>query len=195
MKSLARILAEYVFNKGMITKEECQEYEYGFVIAMEKGLSLIISLCIAVLMNAIVEAILFFIIFIPLRKYAGGLHLSKYSYCLILSCLTFSAVMYISKFLQIDSSIALLLIICMDLLIIVMYPVENINRDVDEKENIFFKKRLERNLLINLVIAMVCILFNKRHYLLVIVGTLVMITSTMYIGKIKYNKEKKNPSL
>ena len=195
MKSLARILAEYVFNKGMITKEECQEYEYGFVIAMEKGLSLIISLCIAVLMNAIVEAVLFFIIFIPLRKYAGGLHLSKYSYCLILSCLTFSAVMYISKFLQIDSSIALLLIICMDLLIIVMYPVENINRDVDEKENIFFKKRLERNLLINLVIAMVCILFNKRHYLLVIVGTLVMITSTMYIGKIKYNKEKKNPSL
>lgn len=195
MKSLARILAEYVFNKGMITKEECQEYEYGFVIAMEKGLSLIISLCIAVLMNAIVEAVLFFIIFIPLRKYAGGLHLSKYSYCLILSCLTFSAVMYISKFLQIDSNIALLLIICMDLLIIVMYPVENINRDVDEKENIFFKKRLERNLLINLVIAMVCILFNKRHYLLVIVGTLVMITSTMYIGKIKYNKEKKNPSL
>ena len=195
MKSLARILAEYVFNKGMITKEECQEYEYGFVIAMEKGLSLIISLCIAVLMNAIVEAVLFFITFIPLRKYAGGLHLSKYSYCLILSCLTFSAVMYISKFLQINSSIALLLIICMDLLIIVMYPVENINRDVDEKENIFFKKRLERNLLINLVIAMVCILFNKRHYLLVIVGTLVMITSTMYIGKIKYNKEKKTPSL
>lgn len=175
-------------------EEERQEYEYGFIVAIEKGISLFISILIAIAMDMIAESILFFVIFIPLRKYAGGLHLRKYISCLILSCLTFSVVMLISKFLTLDHFTGLVLIICMEILIYIMYPAENINRIVDDNENKYFKAQLIKHLLINLLISTVCIIFCQETYVVIIVMTLLLITCTMFIGKVKYNMEKEIPS-
>lgn len=194
MNNLAKFLTEYVITKGMIMEEERQEYEYGFIVAIEKGISLFISILIAIAMDMIAESILFFVIFIPLRKYAGGLHLRKYISCLILSCLTFSVVMLISKFLTLDHFTGLVLIICMDILIYIMYPAENINRIVDDNENKYFKAQLIKHLLINLLISTVCIIFCQETYVVIIVMTLLLITCTMFIGKVKYNMEKEIPS-
>ena len=78
MSRVAKMLADYVLCKGVIIKDEYDLYEYGFQIALETGLSLIISGIIASMLHMIPEGILFFIVFIPLRSYAGGLHLKHY---------------------------------------------------------------------------------------------------------------------
>lgn len=78
MNGIARILTDYVIYKGMVKEEERSIYEYGFVVAMETGLSLIIIFFVAGILHMVVEGILFFIVFIPLRSYAGGLHLEHY---------------------------------------------------------------------------------------------------------------------
>lgn len=99
MNKIAQRLVEYVIHKGAIKKEESAEYVYGFTVALEMCLSLIVSFIIAYKLHMIVEGIFFFAVFIPIRSYAGGLHFKQYYLCLILSCLTFSTVMLISKLL------------------------------------------------------------------------------------------------
>lgn len=53
MNGIARILTDYVIYKGMVKEEERSIYEYGFVVAMETGLSLIIIFFVAGILHMI----------------------------------------------------------------------------------------------------------------------------------------------
>ena len=78
MKKIAKKLADYVIQKGTIEEEEREIYEYGFSIATEMLLCILVCFSISMTLHTFVEGLLFFAIFIPLRSYAGGLHLSNY---------------------------------------------------------------------------------------------------------------------
>ena len=189
MSRAARALADYVLYKGVINKDEYDMYEYGFQIALETGLSLIISGIIAGLLQMIPEGILFFIVFIPLRSYAGGLHMKKYLHCLILSCLTFSAVLLIVKYVRLPIFILSIAFLVMEIAIYYMYPVENINREVDEAENLFFRQRLIKFLIFDMGIFVFCMFFKKDSYMMDMVVTFFMVTMTMFLGKRKNSAE------
>ena len=190
MNGIARILTDYVIYKGMVKEEERSIYEYGFVVAMETGLSLIIIFFVAGILHMVVEGILFFIVFIPLRSYAGGLHLEHYWSCLALSCLTFSVILLLTKFAIMPTYIVFFIIVFLELLVYCLYPVENINRKVDAVENEFFQKRLKKFLLIDMLIVGICIALKNNSYLILIMTTFFMVAITMLIGKYKNHRRK-----
>lgn len=66
-----------------------------------------------------------------------------------------------------------------------LYPVENINRNVDIYENEQFEKRLKIFLMINIIIGIVFTITKKYIYLNTIFYTIWLITITMVIGKYK----------
>ncbi|HKM03460.1 MAG TPA: accessory gene regulator B family protein [Lachnospiraceae bacterium] len=185
MEKIAVFLTEYVEKKGMITKDEYSIYVYGFQVTLEIILCIFISSIIAGLFDMLIEEILFFVIFIPLRSYAGGLHLKNYWSCLLLSCLTFSVVLFMCKTSYIESSISFVALIVLILSVWVMYPVENGNRSVDKEENDYFRKRLKKYLLIDVLIALICLVINNEQYLLLCTITFFMVAVTMLIGKFK----------
>ncbi len=190
MDKIAQGLVRYVINKGVITEEERAEYVYGFTTALEMCLSLVVSFLIAYKLHTIIEGIFFFVIFIPLRSYAGGLHLDQYYKCLALSSLTFLTVMLISKMFTGNMAYELIAFLILELIIYALYPVENVNRAVDLKENAYFKKKLEKYLLIDFVLVVTLFLLEKERYLVSITATLLLVAITMIIGKIK-NKNLK----
>lgn len=185
MRQLSKFLKDYVISKGMIQDDQRNEYEYGFTVALEAGMAMVVSFSIAYMLHTVIEGIIFFVIFIPLRAYAGGLHLNRYWSCLMLSCLTFSVVMLITRFCSWSIVCELISISIMLLLILIMYPVENRNRTVDIDENKYFKKKLLRFLVMDFLISLVCVVSKRESYLLLITITLFMIVITMFLGKIK----------
>ena len=148
-----------------------------------------ICFCISAVLRTIPESILFFVIFIPLRSYAGGLHLDKYWACFSLSCLTFVIIMILGKYLKLPILILLVAFLMLEIAVYSMYPVENVNRPVDEEENIYFKKRLRQFLILDSVIAVIISLCKEYTYLQTITLTLFMVTITMAIGKHRNNKK------
>ena len=66
-----------------------------------------------------------------------------------------------------------------------LYPVENINRNVDIYENEQFEKRLKIFLMINIIIGIVFAITKQYIYLNTIFYTIWLITITMVIGKYK----------
>lgn len=195
MNGIAKWLTDYVIHKGVVKGDERNIYEYGFRITLETGICIIISLIIAGALGMLVEGILFFIIFIPLRSYAGGLHLDCYWSCLSLSCLTLSVILLISKYLSVNPPISFGGLLLLEFAVWRMYPVENVNRSVDCEENIYFEKRLKKYLVVDLLIAVGCLAFSKEKFLLLCMLTFSMVVVTMLIGKYKYIKQNQKMTL
>lgn len=194
MSKIAKILANYVIQKGTVKEDERTLYEYGILIALEKVLCLVTCFSLSIILHTITECVLFFVIFIPLRSYAGGLHLNNYWSCFSLSCLSFFAIMITGKYFKISVIIAFVILMFLEFVVYNMYPVENINRVVDVDEDKQFKKRLQQFLLIDFIIAIICVIFGKYAYLQTITLTFFMITITMAIGKYKNEKELQESS-
>lgn len=188
MDKAARLLTNYVEKKGVIEKKDRELYEYGFEIALETMLSFVVCIVLAAALHMAPEGILFFVIFIPMRSFAGGLHLDRYWKCFLLSCATFLLVLLLVKTVDIPIIISLTLILLMEGCIYKMYPVENRNRQVDSEEDSYFKKQIEKYLIIDLGISIGCFLFKREKALSLIAVTFGLIAVTMLIGKIKQKK-------
>lgn len=189
MQRLSRFLADYVINKGVVNETEREIYEYGFLCSLEVGIFVLFCLIVSISLRMYVNGILFFIIFSPIRSYAGGLHLKKYRSCFALSCLTFSVVLLIVKYVQVTEFILAEILIVLEALVYLMYPVENANRKVDESEDRYFKARLKKFLVFDLAAGLFCIVADKGDYLLQIVVIFLVIVITMLIGKYRNSQE------
>lgn len=185
MGKVAEKLTNYIIQKGTIKEDERETYEYGFSIAIEMLLCVIVCFSISIALHTFVEGILFFAVFIPLRSYAGGLHLSSYWSCFSLSCLTFFIIMLLGKYLELPIYIALIVFFVLEIVIYNLYPVENVNREVDADEDIEFRKRLKRFLIVDGMLAVTFTVLGWGKYLQTFTLTLVMIAITMAIGKYK----------
>lgn len=185
MEKIAKKLADYVIQKGTIEEEEREIYEYGFSIATEMLLCILVCFSTSMILHTFVEGILFFAIFIPLRSYAGGLHLNNYWSCFSLSCLTFFIIMMLGKYLEFPIYIALIIFFLLEIVVYNLYPVENINRIVDADEDKQFRKRLKQFLIVDGTLAIVFAIVGWSKYLQTFMFTLVMIVVTMVVGKCK----------
>ena len=191
MKKIAFLMTNYIIRKEIVDESERDTYEFGFQVIVETFISLLISLLIALNFNMILEGILFFLIFIPLRSYAGGYHAERYIWCLFLSCTTFYMILITVKLINLPKGISFVLIMLLLLCILLLYPAENINRPINKKEQIYFKKKLKIYLTFDVVLAVLLYLLSNDNYLFLMMVTLIMIVITMIIGKFKFKKETK----
>ncbi|MDE6026088.1 MAG: accessory gene regulator B family protein [Lachnospiraceae bacterium] len=190
MKKTASFLTAYIIRKGIIEDDERNIYEYGFLTMLELGTNILLSAIIAGMLHMMFEGLLFFLIFIPLRAYAGGLHMNRYGTCLVFSCLTFFAVLEITATVSVPVWISMVCILLLNILVYFLYPVENINRTVDNDEDNYFKKRLRMFLVLDIAISGACLLLNKDRWLVLITVTFLLVVITMGIGKIRYALEE-----
>lgn len=189
MEKVSKTLTDYIIGKGMIEDDDREIYEYGFQIATEVGLFILFCLVTTLHLHMYMEAIMFFIIFVPLRSYAGGLHLEKYHSCLILSCLTFCGVLLIVRYIQVSFYFSFIVLLILEYWVFRLYPVENLNRKVDDEENRYFKKKLVAFLFLDLLIAIACIILHSSSGIFVITVTFTIVMVTMAIGKYKDKRD------
>ena len=185
MKRIAEGLTDYVIQKGMVKEEDRELYEYGFMMTIEAGLFVLSSLFVSIYLHMVKEGILFFLIFAPLRSYAGGLHLDRFYSCFALSFLTFSGILLIVRHIRIPMLLSLIGLVVLEIAVYALYPVENINREVDGEENRYFKKKLTIFLAVDLLLAIICAVLKKECHVFLISVTFFMIVITMILGKYK----------
>ena len=83
MKRVFAFLTDYLIKKGLVQEEDRPIYEYGFQILIEIFLWVLCCTIIAALTCSLIELCIFFIIFFPIRSYAGGFHFRKFSVCFL----------------------------------------------------------------------------------------------------------------
>lgn len=73
----------------------------------------------------------------------------------------------------------------LEIVIYNLYPVENVNREIDADEDNEFRKRLKQFLIMDGVLGFIFTVLSWSKYMQTFTFTLVMITVTMAIGKYK----------
>lgn len=190
MKKISKCLTDYVIDKELIEEEDRSIYEYGFTVALELGIFIILCIMVMVSFHMYFEGILFFLIFVPLRSYAGGLHLQRYCSCLILSTLTFGGIIAVGRMIQLPLVLAAVISFAALVGIYWLYPVENVNRKVDQQENVYFRRKLRFFLMIDAVLIVIFYVLGAYRGLWIIALTLIMVFVTMLMGKCKNRMQK-----
>ena len=76
---LARALA----LSGAVPEDEQELYSYGFFLLLSKGIFLLVTAAFGAMWGVLWESIAFYSLFTLLRGYAGGIHASSESACLL----------------------------------------------------------------------------------------------------------------
>lgn len=179
----------------MISREDSDVYKYGLQVLLEMIFCVGTCLLIAVIFQAFLEIGLFLLIFIPLRSYAGGLHLSSFWSCYIFSCLTFLFIVVMAELIRVPGSVNILCILLCIGIIFLLYPVENKNREVDKEENSYFKRKLICFLGFDVVLTMFFLTYNMQHCIQVMMLTFMVVMVTMVVGKCTYMQSVKKRTL
>lgn len=190
MERLSIAFTNYIIHKKVISEENYEAYQYGFLTFFELVLNLICSIFIAVLLHMELECLLFFLFFIPLRSFNGGLHLKSYYSCLFFSCMTMTFILLIVKFFHVSTHVSFCLYVILLLFIKFTGAVNHPNRPVTEEENITFNQKTNLTLLFSLLFAFYFLIFHLDKYLLLEMLIFLLVFCTLVISKWKYkNKE------
>lgn len=85
MDQVASKIVARMMTTNLISKNDAEEYIYGVQILLEKIISYATILLLALILNRLLEIILFVVSFSLIRKYSGGIHCKRFETCLIAS--------------------------------------------------------------------------------------------------------------
>ena len=82
-------IVDYYIMSGTIDEEDRDVYEYSVMCIIENLVFGIFILVSGIILNAIIEGIVFIVILFLLRKSSGGAHAKTAELCSVISCITF----------------------------------------------------------------------------------------------------------
>lgn len=191
MNFLSKKLTEYILEKGIIEKCNYEIYQYGFQIFLELSLNILCSIIIAVVLDMKIECLLFFLFFIPLRSYNGGLHMDRYLSCFLLSSTTLTLTLLIVKHFTIEPIFSYFLYAISVFIIIITGPINHPNREVNSEENIRFKTKTNITLALGFIISIAFLVLGNHRYLFLEALVYALVSSTLLIGRLKYVQKSK----
>nr|WP_317360190.1 accessory gene regulator B family protein [uncultured Tyzzerella sp.] len=195
MESLVNRIISTLISNEIIKKEDKEIYSYGLKQMATTILNLITILVLGIIFNMVLESILFTLMYIPVRIYAGGYHCRTPLRCYLYSILQLILVLLALKIqLLTNPMIITIMSIISSIVILSLAPVEDENKPLDEIEIKVYEKRTIRNLIIVLSILCITLIFNKINLSSCICISLLCNGIMLMLGKInnsvryKYSK-------
>ena len=189
MEKWAEKLTVYTIKQGSITENDYEVYKYGFQIALEMIVYMVVSVLIAIYMNMLTEGLTFFGVFILLRSYAGGLHLKHYYSCFLCSCFVLIGTMLLVKNFVLPVSVAWIIIGSMIFGIKKFTPIENINRRLENEEKDYFARKINVILLCIALCSVGLGVIGMSKYVTTIAFTMAVVVLSMILGKIEFQRD------
>lgn len=181
---LAEYLTQQLENENVISSDKRDLYRYGFQYGMILTLNFITSILIGVVFGKVLESIILLATYIPLRSYAGGHHSSSSEKCYIVSSLIMIIWMCLLKFQILSASCCVIMLISGLIVCIILAPVEDKNKPLDNDEIQIYRKKSYIVLVIE--ICLWILLSFIQHRVLKLIPLMVFTEAiTLIIGKIK----------
>lgn len=186
LAKLSSHVTENLIQVNVIDKTDKEIYEYGISMIFTYSINLITVLIIGIIMGQLWECLLFQLVFIPLRSYAGGYHASSEARCYFLSAglivLALTVLRYIP--LWINTVISLCCLLAAGIVILILAPVENKNKPLDSEETRVYGRRARLVLLTEAAVALICCFFKWETALRVIVLGMISVACSLIAGRL-----------
>lgn len=178
--------------KGNLAEEERNKYVYAYEILLNQLINLSIAAVLAFISHELKAVLMFLVIYIPLRKYAGGFHAKSNERCVIYSTFVIIYVILLNKWLSyfaggyenIMATCSMLLLAC----VCHIAPIETKNKKLDMKERGKYRRNIHIICMIHLFIMALNVLILKKKCISIniLVGYIILFV----ILEMEHNKRK-----
>lgn len=154
---IAAYITQKLVESATIEEGDRELYCYGFFLLISKIFFFFITAIAGFLTGTTKESIVFFVVFMLLRTYAGGIHASNEMSCTVLTTMVLIASVLVIGQLEIntDGVISLLMLGIGSLCIIAFSPLDNGGKALDEHEKKEYKTICATTLLICIIISLI----------------------------------------
>jgi len=143
---------------GAIKAEDKEVYEYGLTMMFSNVQNLVTAFIVGMVMGQIWECLLFQLAFIPLRTNAGGYHASTKRRCYFLSLVMLILALLGLRYLPLllSANAGLVILFLSSAVIVMIAPVENKNKPLDQEEKKVYGRRARLILACEVLVGCVC---------------------------------------
>jgi accessory gene regulator B len=155
-KKMAQALA---YNK-IVHEENTDIYSYACELMLNFLCNIILTVVISLLLNRILEGLLFFISFVAIRHFTGGFHANKHWKCIAASALVLTIVLLLIPAITVNFNISFVISCAAGVLLIIFSPVGHKNKPVE------LNNRLRDKAKIFVILIMFIVLIIMFHAIL-----------------------------
>lgn len=183
---LADRITNYLICKNTIDDDNREIYQYGLEQIFTTALNILTTLVLGIIFGKIYQGIVFVVAFMTLRSYSGGYHASTSIRCYIFSVISIVAGLSVMKLVEVNRFVCLVLLILSSIIILVLSPIETVNKPLDEIEKIIYKKKVIFVWSIEVCIALLFIVLNITEIHISIVLAQMLIGVALILGRLQY---------
>lgn len=141
MGRLSRKIGNDLVQSDIVKEEDAEIYIYGINQILTSAFNVSSALIIGLIFGMFLEVAVFMAAYIPLRIFAGGYHAKTPLRCYILSVIMLIIVSIGMKYLPLTEWVYYAILLAASLVVLVLSPVEDRNKPLDEIEHKVYKKR------------------------------------------------------
>lgn len=161
-EKIAQRLLRYAVKNGIVKTEDIDLYCYAYVNLISQIVNWTSLLLLAGLFHAVPQMILYMVLFMPLRAFAGGYHSRDYLRCYLSSTL-FQVLIMLAAPVAASAMIPLAVLGALFVsaaVIFVMAPVADKNKPLSDREQVRYRKVTLLILLVECIIILLPLFCN-----------------------------------
>ena len=182
---LAGKIGNNLVHSGVIKEEDAEIYIYGINQILVSVLNVSSALIIGLIFGVFPEIVVFMAAYIPLRSFAGGYHAKTPLRCYVFSVIMLIIVSIGLKYLYLADWVYYTVLAVSTLVVLVLSPVEDRNKPLDETEHKVYKRRTVLIAASELVIALLLKLLISNSLLVATVYAFFALSLMLIAGKVK----------
>lgn len=168
-----------------ISSEQYEICRFGF----QQGLTIILNAVTVIVIGAIMgelwRALLFMILYAPLRSNAGGYHARTAKRCYVYSIFLMIAILLAMKFMDISVFISIITFIVSGAVIFALAPVEDSNKPLDKTEQVVYRKRTYLVAVLESSIFIIALCINTEGLSICVMWVFLIMAAILLIGRLR----------
>ncbi len=172
-------------KQRVILSEDKEIYRYGVQQGLNLAFNFLTTLVIGAVCGMLWESVLFMAAYMPLRSFAGGYHAKTHLRCYLYSIVMITAVLLVIRFLPLGRFICSCLMFVGSIVILLIAPIEDKNKPLDEVERHVYCKRTRLILALECCIVLVSIAARVKTFYSTISLAILCLGFLVLAGKVK----------
>lgn len=185
LEGLAHRIVDDLVRNDVVKGEDAAIYIYGINQILTYALNVSSALMIGMMFGVLLEVAVFMAAYIPLRSFAGGYHAKTPLRCYIFSVIILIFVSLGMRYLTLTEWAYYVILPAAALVVLVLSPVEDRNKPLDETERRVYKKRAALIAVAELMIGLVFKLIGLDSLFVAMVYSFAVLCFMLVIGAVK----------
>ena len=182
---LSRKIVNDLTRSDIVKAEDAEIYIYGINQILMYSINISSALIIGLIFGKFFEAAVFIVAYCSLHSFAGGYHAKTPLRCYVFSVIMLIIVLVGIKYLYLTEWMYYVVLLAAALVVIVLSPVEDKNKPLDEIEYRVYKKRTILIAATELLIGIVLKLMGLDNLFVAVVYSFVVLSFMLVAGKVK----------